>query len=70
MYTKSIILPLDVDGTIYVLQDDKGTIIGTGTREVCEVLVHIINSQASSAEHREAPPETLPRANVRAAIVI
>jgi hypothetical protein len=34
-----IILPLDIQGMIYALQDDKGNTIGTGTREVCEVLL-------------------------------
>ena len=70
MYNEPIILPLNVDGTIYALQDEEGAIIGTGTREVCEVLVHIMNNQASSAQYREAPKKVLPRSNVRAAIVI
>ena len=47
MYTQPMILPLGVDGEIYALQDDKGNIIGTGTREVCEVLLYIITKPAS-----------------------
>jgi len=70
MYTQPLILPLNVEGTIYALHDEKGAIMGTGNREVCEVLVHIINNQASAWEVREAPRRTLPRSNVRAAIVI
>ncbi|MFN2514503.1 MAG: hypothetical protein ABR568_24220, partial [Pyrinomonadaceae bacterium] len=42
MYTKPMILPLDPQGKIYVLQDEKGNTIGTGTRQVCEVLLYII----------------------------
>ena len=36
------IFPLDKSGRIYALQDEKGKMIGTGTREVCEVLLYII----------------------------
>jgi hypothetical protein len=42
MYAKPMILPLDANGQIYALQDEKGNTIGTGTREVCEVLLYII----------------------------
>jgi hypothetical protein len=40
MHTKPLILPLDVNGKIYALQDENGNTIGTGTREVCEVLLY------------------------------
>ncbi len=53
MYTKPMILPLDVNGKIYALQDEKGNTIGTGTREVCEVLLYIITkSPAPSGKTR------------------
>lgn len=68
MYTKPMILPLDLEGKIYALQDEKGNTIGTGTREVCEVLMFIITqapARASSA--RTSVPR---RPNVRAAIAI
>ncbi|MCM3872413.1 MAG: hypothetical protein ND895_17150 [Pyrinomonadaceae bacterium] len=42
MHAKAIILPLDSEGTIYSLQDEKGNTIGTGTRDVCEALLKII----------------------------
>jgi len=42
MYTKAMILPLDIEGKIYTLQDEKGKTIGTGTREVCEAVLNII----------------------------
>jgi hypothetical protein len=41
MYAKPMILPLDGNGRIYALQDEKGNTIGTGTREVCEELLYI-----------------------------
>jgi len=68
MYTKPMILPLDVNGKIYALQDEKGNTIGTGTREVCEVLLYIITKppSLSGRTHLLIPQ----RPNVRAAIAI
>jgi hypothetical protein len=34
MYSTPIILPLDWTGRIYVLEDEKGQVVGTGSREV------------------------------------
>jgi len=68
MYTKPMILPLDVNGKIYALQDEKGNTIGTGTREVCEVLLYIITKPPSlSGRTQLLIPQ---RPNVRAAIAI
>ena len=68
MYSKPMILPLDVNGKIYALQDLKGNTIGTGTREVCEVLLYIITKPPSpSGKTRLLIPQ---RPNVRAAIAI
>ena len=47
MYTKAMILPLDIEGELYCLQDEKGKTIGTGTREVCEVLLSIITKPST-----------------------
>ena len=47
MYAAPMILPLDESGKIYALQDEKGNTIGTGTREVCEILLYIITKPAS-----------------------
>jgi hypothetical protein len=69
MYAEPMILPLDVNGRIYALQDNKGNTIGTGTREVCEVLLYIITKPASpSVSGRSIPVQHRP--NVRAAIAI
>ena len=69
MYAEPMILPLDSNGRIYALQDEKGNTIGTGTREVCEVLLYIITKPASqSISGRSGPASQRP--NVRAAIAI
>lgn len=39
MQLQPTIVPLDDQGKIYALKDEKGNTIGTGTREVCEVLL-------------------------------
>lgn len=45
MYSEPIILPLNADGQIYALEDEYGRIVGTGTREICEVLLRIIKNE-------------------------
>jgi hypothetical protein len=70
MPRKKRIRPLDADGEIYAIQDEKGNVIGTGTREVCEILLYIISKPASAiiSGRINAPIEH--RSNVRAAIAI
>ena len=69
MYGEKIILPLDADGNIYAIQDEKGNVIGTGTREVCEILMYLITKPASvSISGRNTPIQH--RANLRSAIAI
>jgi hypothetical protein len=65
MYAEPMILPLDINGKIYALQDEKGNTIGTGTREVCEVLLYMITKP--SGRINVPIPQ---RPNVRAAIAI
>lgn len=67
MYSAPIILPLDSTGRIYVLEDEKGQVIGTGSREVCETLMFMMRAGLSPASE-SAPAKT--RSNVRAAITI
>jgi len=69
MYTKPMILPLDLEGKIYSLQDEKGNTIGTGTREVCEVLMYIITKPLVMA-NSPGTANVVRRPNVRAAISI
>jgi hypothetical protein len=69
MYSNPIMLPLDVEGTIYSLQDERGNTIGTGTREVCEVLMYLISRNTFSTSDKSC--QQIPnRPNVRAAITI
>lgn len=71
MYAKPIILPLDLEGKIYALQDEKGNTIGTGTREVCEVLMYIITKPLVGANVSAGKvASVVRRPNVRAAIAI
>lgn len=70
MYNGPMILPLDESGKIYAIQDEKGNTIGTGTREVCEVLLYIITKPASPTVSGRINVPVQPRPNVRAAIAI
>ena len=70
MYAKPMILPLDGNGKIYALQDEKGNTIGTGTREVCEVLLYIITKPASPSISGNINVPVPQRPNLRAAIAI
>jgi len=67
MYTRPMILPLESSGRIYVLEDEKGQVVGTGSREVCETLMYIIGAGLSPAVDQNQPSA---RPNVRAAITI
>lgn len=67
MYTRPMILPLESTGRIYVLEDEKGQVVGTGSREVCETLMYIIGAGLSPAMDQQQPNA---RTNVRAAITI
>ena len=68
MYSTPMMFPLDLEGTLHSIQDENGNTIGTGTREVCEVLMHLITTGGSSAN--EASQVIPHRPNVRAAISI
>ena len=62
-----MILPLESTGRIYVLQDEKGQVVGTGSREVCETLMYIIAAGLSAVADSTQP---ISHGNVRAAITI
>ena len=67
MHAEPRIFPLDEGGRIYALQDEKGNTIGTGTREVCEVLLYIITKPAMQSVSGRINPQ---RPNVRSAIAV
>lgn len=70
MHRKPTIVPLDAEGRLYSLQDEKGNTIGTGTREVCEVLLYIINKAPTPSVSGRTRMSVPQRPNVRAAIAI
>ena len=70
MYGEKLILPLDANGKIYAIQDENGSIIGTGTREVCEILLYIITKPASASISGRVNVSVERRDNVRSAIAI
>ena len=70
MHAEPMIFPLDGNGQIYALQDEKGNAIGTGTREVCEVLLYMITKLASSNVSGRVNVTVEDRPNIRAAIGI
>jgi hypothetical protein len=70
MYTKPTILPLDSLGRIYALRDEKGNTIGTGTREVCEVLMSLITKPPSPSVSGRLRAMVPQRPKVRAAIAM
>jgi len=70
MQRQPTIVPLDDQGKIYALQDEKGNTIGTGTREVCEVLLYIITKPTSPGVSDKLNSPAPNRTNVRAAIGI
>ena len=43
MYSKTMVLPLTSDGDLYGLFDKNGKQIGSGSREVCQTLLHMIS---------------------------
>ena len=54
MYSEPIILPLNADGQLYALEDEHGRIVGTGTRETCEVLLTIIKNEGFPVRHKQS----------------
>jgi hypothetical protein len=70
MYTMPMMFPLDSQGTIYVLQDEKGDTIGTGTRQVCETLLFIISKPLTPSVSDNPEMLVSQQSNLRSAITI
>lgn len=66
MYTKPMIFPLDLDGKLYMLQDETGKTVGTGSRKVCEALLSLIWKSPSTVSDRSRST-TSQAPNVRSA---
>ena len=69
MQVEPSIQALSVDANIYALRDERGNTLGTGTREVCEVLLYIMTRARANPMNLPATSIGL-RSNVRAAIAI
>jgi hypothetical protein len=67
MYTRPMILPLESTGRIYVLEDEKGQVVGTGSREVCEALMYLLTAGLSRNIEQTQP---VTHNNVRSAITV
>jgi hypothetical protein len=66
---KTEIRQLDLTGDIYAAVDERGSIIGTGTKEVCEFLITLANHELEKAIKVNPLPRTS-GADVRSAIEI
>ena len=60
---------LDRQGEIYATIDERGSIIGTGTKEVCEFLVLLVNGELPPVTGASVAPKAN-RATIRSAIEI
>lgn len=65
-----VVRPLDIEGDLYVVLDDSGNTIGTGSREVCEALLKVTNKQKTMTMSADLRTGNSVRGNVRAAIKI
>ncbi|PWT91910.1 MAG: hypothetical protein C5B55_07305 [Blastocatellia bacterium] len=70
MTSELMIVPLSLQHNIYALRDERGNTLGTGTREVCEVLLYIVTRVKQQESLRTREVRLPARENVRAAIPI
>jgi hypothetical protein len=70
MYSEPRVIPLNVDHNIYALLDERGNTIGTGTEEVCEVLLYMILKTTSTPIVQSILTSAPRRMNVHSAISI
>jgi hypothetical protein len=69
MNKEPMICRLDKEGQLYALLDERSQLIGTGTKEVCEVLLYLITKPPASMS-AVVPTYVRRRPNVRSAISI
>ena len=60
---------LNEDANIYLVVDEGGRTIGTGSRQVCEVLAKL-SSRSNATTSTRTLPTTLERENIRSAIKV
>jgi hypothetical protein len=73
MHSNLEMYPLDDDGLFFGIRDERGRTIGSGTREVCEVLLAILTRPAAELSQRQrgmhsARDNPQLHANIRSAI--
>jgi hypothetical protein len=66
---KTEIRQLDPQGNVYAAVDERGAIIGTGSKEVCEFLIMLANYELEPSS-KAVPFSRSGRANVRSATEI
>jgi hypothetical protein len=65
------VFALDEESQIYAVVDEKGQTIGTGTKEVCELLAEMVMRSPVPALPNRAKPVVCPyRENIRSAVKI
>jgi hypothetical protein len=69
MKNQASVVPLNEAANIYIVVDESGKTIGTGTRDVCEVLARLTIESEMQAQSRVVIP-TRPHDNVHSAIKI
>ncbi len=47
MKSKPMVFPLDTHGTVYVLEDEHGKSLGTGSRATCYFLLELARDMGS-----------------------
>ncbi len=63
-------IALDEEENIYVVVDERGAILGAGTREVCEAMAELTNSPIGSPAPYIQPEPLRSNATIRSAIRI
>jgi hypothetical protein len=70
MQATTTIEPLDANETLFVLKDERGVPMGTGTEEVMRVLAIIASRAEPTVAYRPpVPPSKYSAANLRSALV-
>ena len=71
METGLTVALLDYEKNVYSLRDEKGNIVGSGSREVCEVLLYVLRRCAERRLPESFPAElTTVHSNIHSAITI
>lgn len=68
MNKENLVVALCEDANIYMVLDESGRTIGTGTREVCEMLANLTMRASAPAKKRGIIPVS--KDNIRSAITI